>query len=86
MTVKSDSAVLDCVGFNKGELEAGVVPGSTISIVGEMSINEWNNRKKPQLMIKDAAVPEWQLLIFEASGRGKIRSPHCRRKTGAHQL
>ncbi|WKW07676.1 single-stranded-DNA-specific exonuclease RecJ [Bacillus velezensis] len=67
MTVKSDSAVLDCVGFNKGELEAGVVPGSTISIVGEMSINEWNNRKKPQLMIKDAAVPEWQL--FDIRGK-----------------
>lgn len=67
MTVKNDSAALDCVGFNKGELEAGIVPGSTISIVGEMSINEWNNRKKPQLMIKDAAVPEWQL--FDIRGK-----------------
>ncbi|MDR4379085.1 hypothetical protein FO485_20880, partial [Bacillus amyloliquefaciens] len=46
---------------------AGIVPGSTSSIVGEMSINEWNNRKIPQLMIKDAAVPEWQL--FDIRGK-----------------
>ncbi|MCI3196368.1 single-stranded-DNA-specific exonuclease RecJ [Bacillus sp. HU-1818] len=67
MTVKDQSAKLDCVGFHKGELETGIVPGSRISLVGEMSINEWNNRKKPQLMIKDAAVSEWQL--FDLRGK-----------------
>lgn len=67
MTIRNDSSQLDCVGFNKGELEENIVPGSKISIVGEMSINEWNNRKKPQLMIKDAAVAEWQL--FDLRGK-----------------
>lgn len=67
MTIRNESSQLDCVGFNKGELEEGIVPGSRISIVGEMSINEWNNRKKPQLMIKDAAVSEWQL--FDLRGK-----------------
>lgn len=60
-------AKLDCIGFYKGEIEESVVPGAKISLVGELSINEWNNRKKPQLMIKDAAVKEWQLFDF----RGK---------------
>ncbi|MBD5071607.1 single-stranded-DNA-specific exonuclease RecJ, partial [Xanthomonas citri pv. citri] len=67
MTIRNESSQLDCVGFNKGELQEGIVPGSRISIVGEMSINEWNNRKKPQLMIKDAAVSEWQL--FDLRGK-----------------
>ncbi|MGG3066282.1 single-stranded-DNA-specific exonuclease RecJ [Bacillus glycinifermentans] len=60
-------AKLDCVGFYKGEIEENVVPGAKISLVGELSINEWNNRKKPQLMIKDAAVKEWQL--FDLRGK-----------------
>ncbi|MCY7860322.1 single-stranded-DNA-specific exonuclease RecJ [Bacillus haynesii] len=58
---------LDCIGFYKGAIEEGIVPGAKISIVGELSINEWNNRKKPQLMIKDAAVNEWQL--FDLRGK-----------------
>ncbi len=29
--------------------------------MGELSINEWNNFRKPQLMIQDIAVNEWQL-------------------------
>ncbi|MFT0799943.1 single-stranded-DNA-specific exonuclease RecJ [Bacillus swezeyi] len=58
---------LDCIGFYKGDIEEGIAPGANISLVGELSINEWNNRKKPQLMIKDAAVNEWQL--FDLRGK-----------------
>ncbi|MDA1477407.1 single-stranded-DNA-specific exonuclease RecJ [Bacillus changyiensis] len=58
---------LDCVGFHKGEIEDEIVTGTNISLVGELSINEWNNRKKPQLMLKDVAVQEWQL--FDLRGK-----------------
>lgn len=78
---------LDCIGFYKGAIEDGIVPGAKISIVGELSINEWNNRKKPQLMIKDAAVNEWQL--FDLRGKRSweeknIAAGPC--KTGVHLL
>ncbi|WP_146941477.1 single-stranded-DNA-specific exonuclease RecJ, partial [Bacillus licheniformis] len=56
LVLADDGNKLDCIGFYKGDIEEGIVPGAKISIVGELSINEWNNRKKPQLMIKDAAV------------------------------
>ncbi|WFA03959.1 single-stranded-DNA-specific exonuclease RecJ [Bacillus sp. HSf4] len=67
LVLADEGTKLDCVGFYKGDIEEKIVSGANISIVGELSINEWNNRKKPQLMIKDAAVNEWQLFDF----RGK---------------
>ncbi|MGE6629108.1 single-stranded-DNA-specific exonuclease RecJ [Bacillus sp. NPDC077027] len=67
MSLKDEETILDCVGFHQGELKEEIVPGSSISVIGEMSINEWNNRKKPQLMLKDARVDEWQL--FDLRGK-----------------
>lgn len=67
MMVRNELFQFDCVGFNKGEFEEGIVLGLRILIVGEMFINEWNNRKKLQLMIKDVVVFEWQL--FDLRGK-----------------
>ncbi|MDH6597854.1 single-stranded-DNA-specific exonuclease RecJ [Bacillus aerius] len=67
MSLKDEDKLLDCVGFHQGKLKEELVPGSQISVVGEVSINEWNNRKKPQLMLKDARVDEWQL--FDLRGK-----------------
>ncbi|MFJ5965436.1 single-stranded-DNA-specific exonuclease RecJ [Bacillus sp. NPDC093026] len=67
MALKDEDTLLDCVGFHQGELKDEIVPGTHISVIGEVSINEWNNRKKPQLMLKDARVDEWQL--FDLRGK-----------------
>ncbi|MEI4790759.1 single-stranded-DNA-specific exonuclease RecJ [Bacillus sp. FJAT-53060] len=67
MSLKDEDKLLDCVGFHQGELKEELVSGSHISVIGEISINEWNNRKKPQLMLKDARVDEWQL--FDLRGK-----------------
>ncbi|MFS0654720.1 single-stranded-DNA-specific exonuclease RecJ [Bacillus sp. 179-C3.3 HS] len=67
MSLKDEEALLDCVGFHQGFLKEEIVPGSHLSVIGEISINEWNNRKKPQLMLKDARVDEWQL--FDLRGK-----------------
>lgn len=45
LVLADDGNKLDCIGFYKGDIEEGIVPGAKISIVGELSINEWNNRK-----------------------------------------
>ena len=36
--------------------------GIAISLVGDLQINEWQGNKKPQFMIQDIGVNEWQLL------------------------
>ncbi|KSU63829.1 single-stranded-DNA-specific exonuclease RecJ [[Bacillus] enclensis] len=62
----NDSAKLDGVGFGLGELADHITPFSEASIVGELSINEWNNRKKPQIFLHDIKIEEWQL--FDVRG------------------
>ncbi|MEM5015795.1 single-stranded-DNA-specific exonuclease RecJ [Metabacillus indicus] len=66
LAVEQDQKQLDCIGFGFGHLHDHMAPLAKVSLVGELSINEWNNFRKPQLMIQDLAVNEWQL--FDARG------------------
>ncbi len=58
---------IDAVGFGLGHVLDEVSPLAKVSLVGELSINEWNNMRKPQLMIEDVAVSEWQLFDYRNS-------------------
>lgn len=53
LSLRSGRQVLEAVGFSMGELNARLHNGSPIDIVGELSINEWNGQRKPQLQIHD---------------------------------
>ncbi|MEI2664538.1 single-stranded-DNA-specific exonuclease RecJ [Rossellomorea sp. LJF3] len=57
---------LDGVGFGLGELADHMTPFSNASVIGELSINEWNNRKKPQVFLQDVKIDHWQL--FDVRG------------------
>ena len=52
---------LDSVGFNKGYLHDELTYGIKVSFIGDLQINEWQGRKKPQFMIEDVQTTEWQL-------------------------
>lgn len=68
ITLQQDDNQLDMIGFRNGELFDEISSVANLSAVGELSINEWNNFRKPQLIIDDLAVFEWQLYDF----RGKF--------------
>ncbi|PLS01269.1 single-stranded-DNA-specific exonuclease RecJ [Neobacillus cucumis] len=70
--VNEDNASLDGVGFGLGPLVDQISPASKISLIGELSINEWNNIRKPQIFIHDMAVHSWQLFDL----RGQKRAHH----------
>ncbi|WP_010678255.1 single-stranded-DNA-specific exonuclease RecJ [Bacillus timonensis] len=63
---------LDGVGFGLGHVCEGISPLSKVSVIGELSINEWNNNRKPQIMLRDIAVNEWQL--FDIRGMRNFSS------------
>lgn len=44
---------LDAIGFNLGERANELKIGDTIDIVGNLNINEFNNTKKVQMLLKD---------------------------------
>ncbi|UFT97886.1 single-stranded-DNA-specific exonuclease RecJ [Radiobacillus kanasensis] len=66
-TFEQDSHILDGVGFGMGNLFSRISPQAVVEAVGELSINEWNGSVKPQLMLKDIAVKEWQLFDYRGS-------------------
>ena len=61
---------MDGVGFGLGSVCDHISPVSKVSVIGELSINEWNNRKKPQIFLQDLTVPSWQL--FDSRGSKKL--------------
>ncbi len=67
LTIETDHSQLDGIGFHMGYIAEEVSPISNVSVVGELDINEWNNVRKPQLILKDVAVNEWQLFDFRSN-------------------
>ncbi|MGM9928259.1 MAG: single-stranded-DNA-specific exonuclease RecJ [Bacillus sp. (in: firmicutes)] len=70
MMLKDGSHSLDAVGFGMGDLSENISPNATLSVVGELSINEWNNIRKPQIFLQDIAIAHWQL--FDIRGNQKL--------------
>ena len=80
---EDDGITLDSIGFGFGEKHEEISPISKVSVIGELSINEWNNFRKPQIMLHDLAVKEWQL--FDMRGLKNIHNtlaqiPKAKRK------
>ena len=70
LILEYDGTTLDGVGFGLGNVCDHISPASKVSVIGELSINEWNNRKKPQIFLQDLMVPTWQL--FDSRGSKKL--------------
>src|SRR5690606_35832386 len=43
---------LDAIGFRFGHMADHMTPDITLSLVGDLQVNEWNGHKKPQLLIE----------------------------------
>ena len=56
LSLEEDNHQLDGVGFGLGEYADHIAPNAEVSVIGELSINEWNNIKKPQIFVKDISV------------------------------
>ncbi|WP_428909238.1 single-stranded-DNA-specific exonuclease RecJ [Niallia sp. Krafla_26] len=70
LSLEQSGVTLDGVGFGLGPAFDHVSPHSNLSVIGELSINEWNNRRKPQIFLQDLSVLSWQL--FDYRGGKKI--------------
>ncbi len=70
ISLEQAGVTLDGVGFGLGEAYDHVSPVSKLSVIGELSINEWNNLRKPQIFLQDLSIGSWQL--FDYRGGKKI--------------
>ncbi|MCG7345039.1 single-stranded-DNA-specific exonuclease RecJ [Sporosarcina sp. ACRSL] len=62
---------LDVIGFGNGSIADEMSPGVTLSVTGDLQVNEWNGRKKPQMLLDDIQSKDRQL--FDLRG---IREPN----------
>lgn len=62
---------LDVIGFGNGEIADEMSPGVKLSVTGDLQVNEWNGRKKPQMLLDDIQSKDRQL--FDLRG---IREPN----------
>jgi single-stranded-DNA-specific exonuclease len=69
ITLEKNGFSLDSIGFGLGRIYDEVSPTSSISVIGELSINEWNNVQKPQLFLQDISVNHWQLFDWRGNNR-----------------
>lgn len=66
LEVTQDGHQMDVIGFHQGELVDQLAPLTKLTLVGDLQINEWNGRKKTQMLLEDAASTDWQL--FDVRG------------------
>ncbi|WP_147803009.1 single-stranded-DNA-specific exonuclease RecJ [Alkalicoccus halolimnae] len=69
LTDESHSNALDAIAFRMGAKHDLISPLAKLSAVGKLSINEWNGNVKPQLIVEDMKVEEWQLFDFRGNKR-----------------
>lgn len=69
LTLGESSTTLDGVGFGLGHLYDHISPNAVLSVIGQLSINEWNNTRKPQIFLEDIAIQSWQLFDYRGIKR-----------------
>ncbi len=68
---KSGKAI-DAIGFQWAHVTQSITPKARFQVLGELSVNEWNGNRKPQLTIRDLAVPHRQIFDYRGS-RDKLQ-------------
>lgn len=65
LTLMEEASPLDAVAFGFGDQEAELL-NNPVDIVGKLAINEWNGRKKPQLLVSDFVVDGFQIFDWRS--------------------
>ncbi len=58
---------LDAIGFQLAHLTEHLTPSAQLQVLGELTVNEWNGSRKPQLVIRDLAVPHRQVFDYRGA-------------------
>ncbi|WP_347549454.1 single-stranded-DNA-specific exonuclease RecJ [Pseudalkalibacillus hwajinpoensis] len=64
VALEENGSTLDGVGFHFGYAFEEIASRAAVSVIGQLSVNEWNGLRKPQIFVKDIAVNEWQLFDY----------------------
>ncbi|MDF2679931.1 MAG: hypothetical protein K0R47_1121 [Brevibacillus sp.] len=66
-SLQKSGTTVDAIGFNWAHVTKKVTPKAKFRVLGELSVNEWNGNRKPQLTIRDLSVPHQQVFDWRGS-------------------
>ncbi|QGQ95427.1 single-stranded-DNA-specific exonuclease RecJ [Paenibacillus psychroresistens] len=58
---------IEAIAFGKGTLSMLISSTAQVDVYGELSVNEWNGKRKPQLMMQDIQVQQSQLFDWRGT-------------------
>lgn len=64
LRLQQNGHLLEAISFGSGHLADVLPEGTKVDILGELSINEWNGSRKPQIMVQDLSVPHPQVFDY----------------------
>ncbi|MCS1350687.1 single-stranded-DNA-specific exonuclease RecJ [Mechercharimyces sp. CAU 1602] len=67
LRIKSEENHLDVIGFRMAGLADQMSSSASLQLLGELTINEWNGRRTPQLLLRDLAIPHVQLFDWRGN-------------------
>lgn len=76
LVLQQDKLTIEAVAFGKGPLAELLPDGTVVDVLAELSINEWNGSRKPQLMLQDLAVPKAQLFDLRGAADAVKQAAH----------
>ncbi len=69
LKLQTEQTEIEAIGFKLGDIKNEIAFHSQINLSGELSINEWNGKRKPQIIIKDLHIPEIQCFDWRNNSR-----------------
>ncbi|MDY0396843.1 single-stranded-DNA-specific exonuclease C-terminal domain-containing protein [Virgibacillus halophilus] len=67
MQFENAGTSIDGIGFGLGEWADFITPNAGVSVAGQLAVNEWNGVRKPQIIMQDLRIDDWQL--FDHRGK-----------------
>ncbi|NEW04535.1 single-stranded-DNA-specific exonuclease RecJ [Paenibacillus sp. SYP-B3998] len=58
---------VEAIAFGKGNLAHVIAPAARLDVLGEVSINEWNGMRKPQIVMQDLRITHVQLFDWRGA-------------------
>jgi single-stranded-DNA-specific exonuclease len=72
-TQQNVTSSVEAIAFSKGKLADFIAPTARLRVLGELSINEWNGTRKPQIIMHDLHIPHLQVFDWRGTAKPEVR-------------
>ena len=68
--ISKEESSLNLIGFSMAERFSSIQKGDCLSVVGELTLNEWQNHITPQIQLKDIGIEGTEWIDYRSSHIG----------------